>query len=206
MSYILEKKKSFVASWSDDSSVSEDGECNYVAFTASVQQNIISPAREKTHRTTIVPDDEKMVRKNCEDDIGTVENIIKPWGGVLESTKVLREQVGALEREKVALRQKLGEKEAEARKTESEERLLKEQINVLDEENHKLKREVVEKEERILRVEEELKKTKEIWLKFDKGKQQLDNILTQEKRESNKHGLGYCGASSLCNQLHSDSA
>ncbi|KAG9450531.1 hypothetical protein H6P81_010496 [Aristolochia fimbriata] len=168
----LKKKKSFVAAWSDDSSTSEDDECNYVAFTASTQVN------------------------NDEDDIGTVENIIKQWDGVLESTKVLREQVGALEREKVVLKQKLDEKEAEARKTESKESLLRKQICVLDEENHVLKQKVNEKEERILKMEEELRKAKEIWVKFDKGKQQLDDILTQEKQRGNKHGLGYRGVSS----------
>ncbi|KAG9439560.1 hypothetical protein H6P81_019725 [Aristolochia fimbriata] len=103
-----------------------------------------------------------------EDDTGTVENIIKQWDEVLESTKVLREQVGALEREKV----------------------------VLNEENHMLKQQANEKEERILKMEEELRKAKEIWVKFDKGKEQLDGILTQEKRRGNKHGLGYRGASS----------
>ncbi|KAG9442758.1 hypothetical protein H6P81_018612 [Aristolochia fimbriata] len=108
--------------------------------------------------------------------------LVKKWDGVLESTKVLREQVGALERENVVLKQKLGEKEAEVQKIESEESLLKERISVLDEENRTLKQEVAEKEERIIRVEEELKKSKEIWVKFDRGKQQLDDILTQEKR------------------------
>ncbi|KAG9450513.1 hypothetical protein H6P81_010478 [Aristolochia fimbriata] len=113
----LRKKKSFVAAWSDDSSASEDDECNYVAFTARVQQNSILPTRGKAHCTAIVPDDET----DGEDDIGTIENIIKQWNGVLESTKVLRDKVGALERENVLLKQKLDEKEAEVRKIESEE-------------------------------------------------------------------------------------
>ncbi|KAG9444907.1 hypothetical protein H6P81_016247 [Aristolochia fimbriata] len=64
-----------------------------------------------------------------EDDIGTVENIIKQWDGVLQSTKVLREQVVVLEREqvvvlereKVVLKQKLDEKEEEVRETERKE-------------------------------------------------------------------------------------
>ncbi|KAG9458410.1 hypothetical protein H6P81_002918 [Aristolochia fimbriata] len=69
----LRKKKSSVAAWSDDSSASEDDECNYVAFTASVQHNSILPAREKDQCITIVPDDET----DDEDGIGTIENIIK---------------------------------------------------------------------------------------------------------------------------------
>ncbi|KAG9454273.1 hypothetical protein H6P81_007177 [Aristolochia fimbriata] len=71
----LKKKKSLVAARSDDSSAYEDDECNYVAFTASVQQNSILPARGKDQCITIVPDD----KIDDEDDIGTVENIIKQW-------------------------------------------------------------------------------------------------------------------------------
>ncbi|KAG9454310.1 hypothetical protein H6P81_007214 [Aristolochia fimbriata] len=138
----------------------------------------LGEVQEKIQDLTIAPDDET----DDENDIGTVENIIKQWDGVLESTKVLREKVGALEREKVVLKQKLDEKEAEARKTESKESLLRKQICVLDEENQVIKQKMNEKEERILKMKEELRKAKEIWVKFDKGKQQLDDIMTQEKR------------------------
>ncbi|KAG9450369.1 hypothetical protein H6P81_010334 [Aristolochia fimbriata] len=131
-----------------------------------------------------------------EDDICTSLSIIKQWDGVLESINVLKEQVVVLEREKVVLKQKLDEKEEEARESERKEGLLRYQNCTLSEENHLLKQKINEKEERILKLEEELRKAKEIWVKFDKGKQQLDDILTQEKRMGSKHGLGYSGASS----------
>ncbi|KAG9454485.1 hypothetical protein H6P81_007389 [Aristolochia fimbriata] len=162
----LKKKKSFVAAWSDDSSTSKDEECNHVAFTAGTLVNSELPVQRKIQGLSIVSDDET----DDEDDIGTVQNIIKQWDGVLESTKVLREQVVVLEREKVVLKQKLDEKEEEVRETE--------------------------------RKEEELRKANEIWVKFDKGKQQLDDILTQEKRRGSKHELGYSGASSSMQSVY----
>ncbi|KAG9446380.1 hypothetical protein H6P81_012508 [Aristolochia fimbriata] len=112
----------------------------------------------------------------------TVQNMIKQWDGILESINILKEQVVVLEREKVMLKQKLDEKEEEAKESE--------------------RKGVNEKEERIQKLEEELRKAKEIWVKFDKGKQQLDEILTQETRMDNKHGLGYSGASSSQQPAH----
>ncbi|KAG9459176.1 hypothetical protein H6P81_003684 [Aristolochia fimbriata] len=188
----LKKKKSLVAAWSDDSSASEDEECNYVAFTANTSVNRELSVQRRLQDISIVSDEEI----DNEDDIGTIQNIIKQWDGVLESTNVLKEQVVVLEREIVMLKQKLDEKEEEVKESERKEGLLREQTSALSEENHLLKQKVNEKEERILKLEEELRKTKEIWVKFDKCKQQLDVILTQEKRMGNKHGLGYNGASS----------
>ncbi|KAG9446767.1 hypothetical protein H6P81_012895 [Aristolochia fimbriata] len=111
----LRKKKSFVAAWSDDSSASEDDDCNYVAFTANVQQNSILPARGKAHCTTIVPDDET----DNEDDIGTVENIIKQWDEVLESTKIKQRADGIFISQKKYARNlvKFGLKYAKAMRT-----------------------------------------------------------------------------------------
>ncbi|KAG9458355.1 hypothetical protein H6P81_002863 [Aristolochia fimbriata] len=69
----LRKKKSFVAAWSDDSSTSEDDECNYVVFTASTHVNSKLPVQEKIQGLTTVSNDET----DDKDDIGIVEIIIK---------------------------------------------------------------------------------------------------------------------------------
>ncbi|KAG9449454.1 hypothetical protein H6P81_009419 [Aristolochia fimbriata] len=154
----LKKKKSLVAAWSDDCSASEDEECNYVAFTANTSVNMELSAQRRLQDISIVSDDEI----DNEDDIGTIQNIIKQWDGVLASTNVLKEQVGVLEREKAMLKQQLDEKEKEVRESERKEGLLREQTSALSEENHLLKQKVNEKEERILKLEEELRKAKEI--------------------------------------------
>ncbi|KAG9460048.1 hypothetical protein H6P81_004556 [Aristolochia fimbriata] len=172
----LKKKKSFVVAWSDDSSASEDEECNYVAFTANTSVNKELPAQRRLQDISIVSDDET----DNEDDIGTVQNIIKQWDGVLESTNVLKEQVVVLEREKVMLKQKLDEKEEEVRESERKEGLLREQTSALSEENHLLKQKVNEKEERILKLEKELRKAKEIWVNFDKGSSEFLTNLQKE--------------------------
>ncbi|KAG9446378.1 hypothetical protein H6P81_012506 [Aristolochia fimbriata] len=63
----LKKKKSFVVAWSDDSSTSEDEECNYVAFTANNLVNSKLPAQRKIRDISIGWDDET----DDEDDICT---------------------------------------------------------------------------------------------------------------------------------------
>ncbi|KAG9442737.1 hypothetical protein H6P81_018591 [Aristolochia fimbriata] len=168
----MKKKKSFVAAWSDDSSASEDEECNYVAFTANTKLNTEIPEQRRIPDISIVLEDET----DDDDDMETVQNMIKQWDGVLESINILKEQVVVLEREKVMLKQKFDEKEEEAKESERKVELLRDQTCTLNEENHLLKQRVNEKQERIQKLEEELRKAKEIWVKFDKGKQQLDEI------------------------------
>ncbi|KAG9446264.1 hypothetical protein H6P81_012392 [Aristolochia fimbriata] len=92
----LRKQKSFSAAWSDDeSSESGEDECNFVAFTAKLRQKLSSSAQSKSYSISTNS------KEDIDDEDGdiTVENIIQQWDGVLESTKILREQIGVLEKD-----------------------------------------------------------------------------------------------------------
>ncbi|KAG9450348.1 hypothetical protein H6P81_010313 [Aristolochia fimbriata] len=72
-----------------------------------------------------------------------------------------------------------------------EEKTLRELASSLEKDNLKLKQEITKKEKMILSLEEELKSSKDVFKKFDKGKEKLDDILIKGRRSCNRQGLGY---------------
>ncbi|KAG9458830.1 hypothetical protein H6P81_003338 [Aristolochia fimbriata] len=110
---------------------------------------------------------------------------------VLESTRVLKEHLCVLEKENAGLKKQIGEIEKESKVSAYEEKTLRELASSLEKDNLKLKQEITKKDKMILSLEEELKSSKDVFKKFDKGKEKLDDILIKGRRSCNRQGLGY---------------
>ncbi|KAG9444820.1 hypothetical protein H6P81_016160 [Aristolochia fimbriata] len=137
----LRKQKSFSAVWSDeDSSETDEDECNFVAFTSKVGQKSSLPSKSRTHTVAI---NSKEDTKDEDDEI-IVEDIIQQWDSVLECTRILKEHLGVLEKENAGLKKQIGEMEKESKIPADEGKILRELISSLEKDNLKLKQENTE--------------------------------------------------------------
>ncbi|KAG9442590.1 hypothetical protein H6P81_018444 [Aristolochia fimbriata] len=90
----LRKKKSLVASWSEeDNSESENEDCNFVAFTAKYRDNYMI---ENKHSKASVSE----LDYENESDVDPVEDILKQWEGLFAVTQELKIKITSLEKEK----------------------------------------------------------------------------------------------------------
>ncbi|KAG9453436.1 hypothetical protein H6P81_006340 [Aristolochia fimbriata] len=184
----LRKQKSFSDGWSDDeSSESDEDECNFVTFAAKLRQKLGSSSKSKNSLGATNSKEDT----NDEDEEIIVEAIIQQWDGVLESTRILKEHLCVLEQENAGLKKQIDEMRKENQKPKDERKTLREKVLSLEKDNHNLQQEVAEKEKVILKLEEDLRRSQDILKKFDKGKQKLDDILIQGRRSCQKQGLGY---------------
>ncbi|KAG9442463.1 hypothetical protein H6P81_018317 [Aristolochia fimbriata] len=184
----LRKQNFFSAAWSDDdSSETDEDECNFVAFTTKVGQKSSLPSKFRTHTIAINSKEDT----EDEDDEIIVEDIIQQWDSVLECTGILKEHLGVLEKENVGLKKQIGEMEKESKIPVDEGKILREFISSLEKDNLKLKQENTEREKVILKLEEELKNSQDVFKKFDKGKENLDDILIKGRISCNRQGIGY---------------
>ncbi|KAG9443041.1 hypothetical protein H6P81_018895 [Aristolochia fimbriata] len=184
----LRKQKSFSAAWSDDeSSESDEDECNFVTFAVKLGQKLGSSSKSKNFLGATNSKEDT----DDEDEEITVEAIIQQWDGVLESTRILKLHLCVLEQENAGLKKQIDEMRKENKKPEDERKTLREKVSSLEKDNHNLKQEVAEKEKVILKLEEDLRRSQDILKMFDKGKQKLDDILIQGRRSCEKQGLGY---------------
>ncbi|KAG9442195.1 hypothetical protein H6P81_018049 [Aristolochia fimbriata] len=173
----LRKQKSFTAAWSEDeSSETDEDECNFVALTAKVGQKLTGASRSKDETED-------------EDEEITLKDIIQQLDSVLECTRILKEHQGVLEEENTVLKKQIREMEKESKIPVDKERILRDLISSLETENLKLRQKITEKEKMILKREEELKNSQEVFKKFDKSR--LDDILIKGRSSCNKHGISY---------------
>ncbi|KAG9458415.1 hypothetical protein H6P81_002923 [Aristolochia fimbriata] len=184
--YLRKQKSSNDTRSDDESSESDEEECNFVAFAAKLGQKVMLSSKSKNHLG------ETSSKEDIEDEDGeiTVEAIILQWDGVLESTRILKEHLSVLEKENAGLKKQIGVMRKENQIPADEERILRELVSSLENNNHKLKQENDEKEKVILKLKEDPRSSQDILKKFDKGKKKLVDILIQG-RSCNRQRIGY---------------